>query len=76
MLKSVSEEMKSLSEKYKVVAKENVDLKEAVGKIAESVDKITKALEQPIHKSPGIQKTDTEDKAGGEAKSVDPLSLF
>ena len=77
-LKSMSEGLKSLNEKYDVVAKDNVEIKEAMKGISESLDKITKALEQPIHKSPGVQLTDAEAKAkaGSENKSVDPLSLF
>ncbi len=77
-LKSVSEELKALSEKYKAVEKENVDLKEAVGEISKNLAKITDALNQPVHKSPGIQLTDAEQKAkaAADGKSVDPLSLF
>ena len=56
---------------------ENVTLKDAVTKIAEQLDKITKALERPVHKSEGIQIKDAEVKANAsETKSVDPLSLF
>ena len=76
MLKSVTEEMKNLSDKYAKVEKENVDLKEAVGEISKNLAKITEALNQPVHKSPGISPTDAENKANaGEAKSVDPLAL-
>ncbi len=76
MLKSVTEEMKALSEKYAKVEKENVELKEAVGEISKNLVKITEALANPIHKSPGISSTDAEKKAqAGEAKSVDPLEL-
>ena len=76
MLKSVTEEMKALSEKYAAVEKENVELKEAVGEISKSLAKITEALDSPIHKSPGISPTDADQKAkAGEAKSVDPLDL-
>lgn len=78
MLKSVQSEMKSISEKYDAVVKDNSELKDAVSKIADSVSKITKALEQPIHKSEGIQKTDAaiQANAGAQKKSVDPLDLF
>lgn len=76
MLKDLGEGMKSLAEKYEVVSKENVDLKEAVGKIAEAVEKITKAMNQPIHKSEGAQKTPEQLKAEADTKSVNPLDLF
>lgn len=77
MFKSVTEGMKTLSDKYEAVQKDNVDLKEAVGEISKSLLKITEALSNPIHKSPGIQKSDAGDKAkaGAEGKSVDPLEL-
>ncbi len=76
MLKSVTEEMKALSEKYVVVEKENVELKEAVGEISKNLAKITEALSNPIHKSPGISTTDAAQKAkAGENKTVDPLDL-
>jgi hypothetical protein len=76
MLKSISGEMKSLADKYDVVAKENVELKEAMGAISKSLAKITEALAQPIHKSQGVQKSDEKSKAGVQGKSVDPLELF
>ena len=76
MFKSVTEEMKTLSEKYNVLQKENVELKESIGEISKSLAKITEALSKPVHKSPGISPTDAEQKAqAGEAKSVDPLEL-
>ena len=77
MLKSVTEGMKDLSGKYDEMQKENVSLKESVSKMAESIEKITNALESPIHKSQGIQKSDAEIKAKADAelKSVDPLEL-
>jgi len=76
MLKSVTEEMKTLSEKYDSVQKENVELKESVGEISKSLAKITEALSKPVHKSPGISPTDADQKANaGENKSVDPLEL-
>lgn len=70
MLKSMAQEMITLKS-------ENVTLKDAVSKIAESLDKITLALNKPIHKSEGVQIKDAEIKASAsESKSVDPLSLF
>ena len=77
MLKSVSEEMKSIAAKYEAVAKENVEMKEDLSKITVSLEKITKALEQPIHKSPGIHSEDAKKKSeAGVTKSVNPLDLF
>ena len=78
MLKSVGEEMKSIAVKYEAIEKDNVDLKEAVSKIADALGKITKALENPIHKSPGsnLSAEDLKAKAGIQEKSVDPLDLF
>ena len=75
LFKSVSEEMKTLSEKYDAVSKENVGLKEDMKAISENLTKITEALANPIHKSPGVQLTDAQIKAKAEAegKSVDPL---
>lgn len=76
MLKSISENMKTLSGKYEAIEKDNVSLKEAVSEIAKSVAKITEALSNPIHKSPGVQVDDEEKKAkANEAKSVDPLDV-
>jgi len=76
MFKSISEEMKTLSEKYAIVEKDNVALKEAVGEISKNLAKITEALSQPVHKSPGIQLGDAakKAKADAEGKSVDPLN--
>ena len=67
--------MKTLSEKYDAVSKENVGLKEDMKAISENLTKITEALANPIHKSPGVQLTDAQIKAKAEAegKSVDPL---
>jgi len=73
MLKSISEEMKTLSGKYEEIEKDNVSLKEAVSEIAKSIEKITKALSQPIHKSKGVQVDDEEEKAKANEKSVDPI---
>lgn len=71
MLKSMSENLKAMAEKYDAIVKENTEIKA-------SLAKITEALEQPIHKSTGVQKTEAEIKAKADAeqKSVDPLSLF
>ena len=78
MFKSVSETMKALADKYDVVQKDNVTMKEDMKVISESLAKITEALANPIHKSPGVQINDAEAKAkaGVIGKSVDPLSLF
>ena len=73
MFKSVTEEMKTLSDKYDTVSKENVGLKEDMKVISENLAKITEALANPIHKSPGIHPKDAENKANAEGKSVDPL---
>lgn len=73
MLKSISEEMKTLSGKYEAIEKDNVSLKESVSEIAKSVSKITEALSQPIHKSKGVQLEDEETKAKADKKSVDPI---
>lgn len=75
-LANVAKEMKSLSEKYEVMQKENVDLKESIGKLAEAVGKITEALSKPVHKSLGNQLGDEAIKKKAEAKSVDPLNLI
>ena len=78
MFNSVTEEMKTLSEKYAVIEKDNVSLKEAVGEISKNLAKITDALAKPIHKSLGVQTTDAETKAkanNAEGKSVDPLEF-
>ena len=78
MFKSVSETMKALADKYDVVQKDNVTMKEDMKVISDSLAKITEALANPIHKSPGVHITDAEAKAktGVQGKSVDPLSLF
>ena len=48
-----------------------------MGTISKSLEEITKALSNPIHKSPGVQLTDAAKKAAaGEQKSVDPLDAF
>ena len=62
MFKSVTEEMKTLSEKYDAVSKENVGLKEDMKAISENLAKITEALANPIHKSPGIHPKDADEK--------------
>jgi len=78
LFKSMSEEMKALAEKYDSVSKENVAMKEDMKAISSNLAKIAEALENPIHKSQGVQKSDAESKAKNDAlgKSVDPLSLF
>ena len=69
MLKSISNELKSMNEKYDVVAKDNVAMKE-------ELSKITLALKQPVHKSLNTNtKEDDDKKVEAEKKSVDPLEL-
>ena len=69
MLKSISNELKSMNEKYDVVAKDNVAMKE-------ELSKITAALKQPVHKSLNTNtKEDDDKKVEAEKKSVDPLEL-
>ena len=69
MLKSISSELKSMNEKYDVVAKDNVAMKE-------ELSKITLALKQPVHKSLNTNtKEDDDKKVEAEKKSVDPLEL-
>ena len=78
LFSKMSVDMKALAEKYDVVSKENVAMKEDMKAISSNLAKIAEALENPIHKSQGVQKTDAEAKAKNDAlgKSVDPLSLF
>ena len=76
-MKSVSENLKSLNEKYEEVSKENDGLKKSMEEISKSLLKITSALENPIHKSYGVQKEDAQKfSETEEIKSVDPLSLI
>lgn len=75
-LKSISENLKSMNEKMEAVTKENETLKEAVEKNAAELARVVKAMEQPVHKSTGVQIDDAKNKAQtGEMKSVDPLNL-
>lgn len=74
-LKSMSEEMKSIKESNEAVIKDNAEVKESVSKMAETLKGIVEALNKPVHKSLGVQKSDAEAKAKPEAKSVDPLEL-
>lgn len=76
MFKSISNELKSMNEKYDAVVKDNVSMKEAQSEMKSELDKITDALKQPIHKSLNNNEND-EDKKKSEAegKSVDPLDL-
>ncbi len=76
MLKSVTEEMKSLAEKYDVIQKDNVSMKEDMKEISKNLLKITEALSKSIHKSPGVNPLDAEQKAQAANKSVDPLDAF
>lgn len=75
-LEILSADMKSLSEKYDSVQKENASLKEVVEKMAEDVGKITEAMKKPIHGSLGNQLGDAAVKNNAERKSVDPLALI
>ena len=69
MLKSISNELKSMNEKYDAVAKDNVDMKA-------ELSKITDALKQPVHKSMNVNTNEEDNKAAKtEGKSVDPLDL-
>jgi len=69
MLKSISNELKSMKEAYEVVAKDNVSMKE-------ELSKITAALKAPVHKSMSVDHKEEDDKkVEAEAKSVDPLDL-
>ena len=69
MLKSISNELKSMKEAYEVVAKDNVSMKE-------ELSKITDALKQPVHKSMNNNTDEIAKQAAKtEGKSVDPLEL-
>ncbi len=78
LFSKMSVDMKALAEKYDTVSKETAEMKEDMKAISSNLAKIAEALENPIHKSQGVQKTDAEAKAKNDAqgKSVDPLSLF
>ena len=76
MLKSMSENLKTLVGKYEAVEKDNVALKETVSVMAKELAKITEALNKPVHKSEGVQINDAETKAKVQGKSVDPLDCF
>lgn len=79
MFKSISNELKSMNEKYDAVAKDNVSLKESFSEMKSELAKITEALNQPIHKSLNVNKKEEEEAAAkaaaAEGKSVDPLNL-
>ena len=76
MLKSISADLKSMNEKYDVVAKDNVALKEVQSEMKAELAKITEALKQPVHKSKGANENDADKKAAeGDLKSVDPIDL-
>jgi hypothetical protein len=74
-LKSMSEEMKSMKESNEAVIKDNTEVKESVSKMAETLKEVVEAMNKPVHKSPGVQKSDAEEKTQSENKSVDPLEL-
>ena len=79
MFKSISNELKSMNEKYDAVVKDNVSMKESFSEMKSELAKITDALKQPIHKSLNNNESE-EDKKKVEAlvaegKSVDPLVL-
>ena len=78
LFSKLSVDMKTMSERYDAVSKENEGIKADMKSMAESLAKITEALGNPIHKSGGVQATDAEAKAKLDAvgKSVDPLDLF
>jgi len=69
MLKSISNELKSMNEKYDAVAKDNVAMKA-------ELSKITDALKQPVHKAMNNNTNEADVKAAeSDLKSVDPLDL-
>ncbi len=78
LFSAMSADLKTMSEKYDAVVKENEGIKADIKAMAENLAKITEALSMPVHKSAGIQPTDaaTNAKADVQGKSVDPLSLF
>ncbi len=75
MLKSISSELKSMNEKYDVVAKDNVAMKEAQSEMKSELAKITDALKQPVRKAMSNNEPDKDDNKPIEGKSVDPLDL-
>ena len=79
MFKSISNELKSMNEKYDAVVKDNVDLKESFSEMKSELAKITDALKQPIHKSLNNNENEEDklkaEKLAAEGKSVDPLVL-
>lgn len=76
MLKTISLELKSMNEKYDVVAKDNVSMKEAQSEMTKTLAKITDALKQPVHKSMNNNINEKDIQAAQlEGKSVDPLDL-
>ena len=76
MLKSISNELKSMNEKYDAVVKDNVSMKEAQSEMKENLAKITDALKQPVHKSLNNNENEPDKKAAeADLKSVDPLDL-
>ena len=76
MFKSISNELKSMNEKYDAVVKDNVSMKEAQSEMTKTLAKITDALKQPIHKSLNNNEPDKDkDDPETEGKSVDPLGL-
>lgn len=76
MLKSISADLKSMKEKYDVVAKDNVSMKEAQAEMKSELSKITEALKQPVRKAMGNNINEVDKKAAeANLKSVDPLDL-
>jgi len=63
MLKSISNELKSMKEAYEVVAKDNVSMKE-------ELSKITDALKQPVHKSTNVNKKEEDEEAAEPEKNL------
>jgi len=65
-----------MNEKYDVVAKDNVSMKEAQSEMTKTLAKITDALKQPVHKSMNNNINEKDIQAAQlEGKSVDPLDL-
>ena len=74
-LKSISNELKSMNEKYDAVVKDNVSMKEAQSEMTKTLAKITEALKQPVHKSLSTNENEDDKNKPVERKSVDPLDL-
>lgn len=75
MLKDMNAEVKSMKEANEVALKDRTEIKESLAKVSETLKEVVEAMKKPIHKSPGVEKTDAEKKANMEGKTVDPLEL-